>query len=200
MKNNLFILLVFSLICFLSKEAHSRGAPYPKKPPTMPAQTATPGSGIHFSPVRNYTFEETQVLAVAESLANKLVKSSCFENFMVKRNLIETNGKTALEVVNVLKTSDLTIPVEMYYKNNNVVGYRQPPAPDIYTNRKFHAGSNACARGSNITHEWSHTAGFSHAYRATKSRPFSVPYSINAAYVACCFCEKNSITNCQIKP
>lgn len=199
MKNNLFILLVFTLLTFLSKEAHSRGSPPPKQPPTIPAQTATPGSGIHFSPVRNYTFEETQVLVVAESLANKLVKSSCFESFMVKRNLIQTNGLTALEVVKLLKTSDLTIPVEMYYKNNNVVGYRQPPAPDIYTNRKFHAGSTACARSSNLTHEWSHTVGFTHSYSSTKSRPYSVPYSINAAVTACCFCEKNSITNCSIK-
>lgn len=192
---NLFILSVFTLFAFLSSPAFSRGSPPPRPAPVeIPS---TPGSGIHFSPVRNYTFEETQVLIVAESLANQLVKSQCFENFMVKRNLIDTNGKTALEVVQSLKI-DLTIPVEMYYKNNNVVGYRTPPAPDIYTNRKYHQGATACARASNLFHEWSHTVGYTHSYKATKTRPRSVPYSINAAVEVCCSCK--GISDCKILP
>ncbi len=152
---------------------------------------------IQFSPAKGYTKGELEVLEVAEVLANKLVASSCFENFMVNRNLIQTNNKSRAEVVKHLRYSHLAVPVVMYYRNNNVVGYRQPPSITIYTNRKFHAGSTACARGSNLTHEWSHALGYGHTSRATYSRPRSVPYSINAAFQACCSCK--GIKECSIK-
>jgi hypothetical protein len=152
---------------------------------------------IRFSPAKNYSQEEKEVLAISERLANELVQSQCFEEYMLKRNLIQTNGKSNLEVVNDLRNTDLTIPVVMYYSNNNVVGYRQPPSKTIYTNRKFHAGASACSRGSNLTHEWSHSVGYGHSSRATYSRPRSVPYSINAAFTKCCSCR--GVRDCAIK-
>lgn len=197
MKTKFFILAVFALL--ISLDSFSRGSPPPKKP-TPVIINGEPGSGVHFAPARNYSFEELEVLAVSEKLSNDLFKSKCFEDFMVKRNLIDTNGLTAIEVVTKLKTSDLTVPVEMYYKNNNVVGYRQPPAPDIFTNRKFHKGATACSRGSNLAHEWSHPLGFTHSFSATRSRPRSVPYSINAAFEVCCQCKKNTVKDCSILP
>lgn len=199
MKNNLIIFSVFTLLVMFSSQTFSRGSPRPK-PPTSKPPVSSIAKGVHFEPVRNYTAEEKAVLVVAEKLANDLLQSSCFEKFMVNRALIETEGKSNIEVVNLLKNTNLTIPVEMYSKWwSNVIGYRQPPKPDIYTNRKYHAGSTACARSSNLTHEWSHTVGFSHSFESTPKRPFSVPYSINAAFSECCFCEKNSITSCSIK-
>jgi len=195
-----FILLFSVLIT--TQTAFSRGSPPPVKvPPSPPVSVPSEVvKGIRFSPVVNYTTDEKAVLAVSEKLANDLVQSSCFENFMKMRSLIDTNGMTAEQVVVKLKTTNLAVPVEMYYKRfSNVVGYRQPPALNIYTNRKFHAGATACSRGSNLTHEWSHSVGFDHSYQATVLRPRSVPYSINAAFEACCICEKNSILKCSIK-
>jgi len=198
MKNKLLLLTVFILLVSIPN-AYSRGAKPPQVKPLPPAlQTSKPG--VTFSPVKNYTEEELSVLIVAEKLANDLLKSQCFQTFMVNRKLIETNSKTPLEVVTLLKATNLAVPVEMYYKNNGVVGYRQPPALNIFTNRKFHAGSTACSRASNLTHEWSHSVGFGHSYRATSSRPYSVPYSINAAFSGCCVCEGKSISNCKILP
>jgi hypothetical protein len=202
MKNNIIILLAFSLL--ISQTAFSRGSPPPKpsQPPQQsPGTVTTPlHKGVHFSPLRYHTTEEKEVVAVAEKLSNDLLQSKCFENFMVTRGLIDTNGKTAIQVVEDLKTKNLTVPVEMYSAWwSNVVGYRQPPAPDVYTNRKFHAGATACSRGSNLLHEWSHSADYDHSYKATALRPRSVPYSINAAFDVCCSCVGNSIKNCSIK-
>mgnify|MGYP000203326904 CR=1 FL=1 len=161
---------------------------------------------VSFSPVTNYNTQDSEALAVSERLSNDLLNSKCFEVFMVEREqgkhssrgykLHTTNGKTALEVVNHLRTTDLTTPVVMYYKNNNVSGYRWTGNPTIYTNSKFHRGANACSRASNLTHEWSHVAGYSHTFKANSLRPFSVPYSINAAFKVCCKCK--SMLDCEI--
>lgn len=176
------------------------GSPTPSPSPSgspSPSPSSAAIKGIKFSPLKNHTAEETKVVAVAEELSNKLVQSKCFEDFMTKRELIQTTGLTRFQVVEKIRKSNLAVPVVMYYQNNNVVGYRQPPSITIYTNRKFHAGSTACARGSNLTHEWSHALGFDHDFNATISRPRSVPYSINAAFEVCCSCK--GITNCTVK-
>jgi hypothetical protein len=115
-----------------------------------------------------------------------MVAGPCFEDFLLKRKMISTNGKTNRQVIDHIRAADLEVPVVMYYKNNRVVGYRQPPKPTIYTNRKFHAGTTPCNAGSNLFHEWSHTLGYGHTYKATSVRPYSVPYSLNAVTKACC--------------
>lgn len=153
---------------------------------------------VGFSPVKGYTSSEMKVLEVAVKLSNELLASQCFSEFVLKRKkLIETSGKTRLQVIDHLANLDLKVPLRMYYKNNGVVGYRQPPSPQVNTNRKFHSGSTACSRGSNLTHEWSHSGGYGHSYKANYNRQFSVPYTINAGFLACCKCT--SITNCRIE-
>ncbi len=152
---------------------------------------------IKFDPAKNYTKSELEVLVISEALANGLVKSQCFSGLMESRRLIDTNGKTPKEVVDHIRTSKLTVPVTMYYSNNNIVGYRAPPSLTVYTNRKFHAGATACSRASNLTHEWSHSLGYGHSFKATLSRPRSVPYSINAAFKECCSCV--GIRDCKLE-
>lgn len=196
------LLLLVLVVCLPSK-AFSRGSPRPTIPAPSPTETrpeTTIAKGAHFSPVYNYTTEQKDVLVVSEKLVNDLIQSQCFEKFMVSRPLIGTNGKTPLQVVQDLKAQNLTVPVRMYYKRwSNVVGFRAPPDPTINTNWKYHAGATACSRGSNIAHEWSHVGGYEHSFKATPTRPFSVPYSINAAFEACCSCVGNSIKNCSVK-
>ena len=154
---------------------------------------------VKLAPLYNHTQEEKQFVEISESLINKLVQSKCFESFMVNRELIDTNGKTPKQVVDHLRSLNGSVPIHMYYSRKNVVGYRNPSYPDVYTNRRFHAGSNACDRASNLGHEVvGHSLGeYDHSYKATYSRPRSVPYSINAAFKACCSC--NGMKDCKIK-
>lgn len=200
MKNNLYILLAFMLLTVMMKEAKPSAARFPVRvtPTPTPSSTVTPGSGVRFYPVTGYTAQEVEALVVAEKLSNDLLKSKCFETFMTKRRLIETGPRTPAQVVLHLRSTDLTIPVTMYQDDSNTIGYRNPPALDIFTNRKYHAGATACARASNLTHEWSHSVGYTHSKYALPSRPYSVPYSINAAFEVCCACQKNTILKCSI--
>lgn len=216
MNKNLLTLAFMVLIASDSFGMGSRkpSTPIPTVPPIETPKPATPPvySGIKFSPLTNHTAEEKEVVAIAEGLANDLIKSQCFLSFMENRELkdkkgrvfhkglISTNGKTPKQVVDHLKGLSLTVPVEMYYTNNSTVGYRWTGDPKVFTNRKFHAGATACARGSNLTHEWSHVAGYGHTSKATSIRPATVPYSINGAFLSCCECKKNSVKSCSVKP
>lgn len=166
--------------------------------PTPYAECSTKEHAI-FSPLRNHTADEAKVVGKSQELVNTLIDSSCFEQFFLARDLIQTESRTNKEVVDHIRSQKcFTIPVEMYSAWwSKVVGYRQPPSLTIYTNRKFHAGANACDRASNLFHEWLHSVGYGHDFKATIRRPKSVPYSANAAVEACCVCK--SIMDCKIK-
>ncbi len=186
--------------------AGSKAKPTPSQDQMpIPIEIPTTGVGhVGFDPVKNYSAKDLAALRKAEVLSNELLQSQCFSDFMIKRALIQTGGKTPMQVVEHLKTRNLTVPVTMYYSRKNVVGYRNVGSPIVYTNLKFHAGSTACARASNLTHEWSHVPdettgiGYGHDYKATRQRPYSVPYSINAAFDKCCVCAPKSILDCTI--
>lgn len=62
--------------------------------------------------------------------------------------------------------------------NRKVLGYTYATTTTqwIYNNF-FHNGSVGDIAG-NLTHEWCHKMGFTHTYRFTPSRPYSVPYAI----------------------
>lgn len=142
--------------------------------------------GIYCASAADCTPYEQEKIIAAEQRGIQVIASKCFADFMAKRGLIQTNGNTPAQVVRDLRENMLQAPVHYYYENSSVVGYRQPPWPDIYFNRKFHDTYGTCATASNAAHEWSHSIGYGHDFEATARRPYSVPYSINAAFTACC--------------
>ena len=122
----------------------------------------------------------------AEAKANEIIHSQCFADFMLNRKLIQTNGLSNLEVVNKIRTTPIDIDLISYYSWKSVVGYTYPNAKKIWVNSKFYNGSSACAKASNLAHEFSHKQSFGHDFKPNKQRPFSVPYSINEAFEVCC--------------
>jgi len=137
---------------------------------------------------KGFTEKEKQKLLEYIPVMNNTVASKCFEDFIKERpGLHTTQDKTAVEVVEHLRTSTVEVHLITYYKYfSNVQGYTYPGVNSIWLNRKYHAGASLCSEASNLAHELSHKLGYSHSYKASKSRPFSVPYSINAAFKACC--------------
>lgn len=119
---------------------------------------------------------------------NNTIASKCFEDFIKARpGLHSTQDKNAVDVVKHLRTSKVKIHLITYYKRfSRVAGYTYSNDNRIWLNRKYHAGASLCSEASNLAHEVSHILGYTHSYKASKSRPFSVPYSINAAFTACC--------------
>jgi hypothetical protein len=202
MKKNLTVMLIATLFVGQAFGA-SKHRPSPRPSPSV---STSPTPIPSYSPViipegvkecaqpliagfiasKGYDVKNAAQLKLAEKKVNEVLCSPCFADFMLKRKLINTKGKSNTQVINDLRSTPLTVPAEIYYADNRVVGYRQPPSPVIHSNGKFAWGSTPCNRGSNLIHEWSHVRGYGHSFKPTKSRPYSVPYSLNAVMRACC--------------
>lgn len=173
MKN--FILLIAILGFFLSCQTS-------KKP--LPIQEA-PISLEKFSIMANPS--DTIKLEAALLKRKEVLQSKCFSDFMLNRKLIQTNGLSNEEVVLALLNTPVKAEFQTYYKRfSKVYGYTYPNISTIFINKKYFDGASICSVASNQAHEISHKQGFGHDYKATTRRPYSVPYSINAAFSECC--------------
>jgi hypothetical protein len=179
----------------IPKPPLATGTPAPAESPD-PDYTTVPGPLIVPLTSTNYG----ALLPEVQDVANGVLYSDCFGRFMLTRKLNTTRGLSNPQVLEILRTPAPPQQVSMYYQNNNVVGYRQPPSNVIHTNSKFHNGANLCSRASNIVHEWAHTTprNFAHGFSPSLARAYTVPYSINAAFSACCFCK--GVAECGVKP
>lgn len=129
---------------------------------------------------------EIKKVADAQLKVNEIIQSKCFGDFMLKWGLIDRGGRTPMEVIEHLRKQNLNIPAHYYYSRGKVVGYRNPPYPDIYMNRKFHDYYGVCDTASNMAHESSHVAGYDHPFNSTPTRGHTIPYAINNAFDECC--------------
>lgn len=174
----------------LQKSVEASPIPLEVPKPTSSPQNTTTGH-VGFKCVGCTKAQATKV-ASAELMANEVLQGTCFQDFMAKRPMIWTQGKTDQQVIDQLKSTNLTVPVHYYWgttifgKCNGTIGYRQPPYPDVYFNECYHQYYDACDEASNGTHEWSHTVGYGHPFKPTNNRGYTVPYSINAAFEKCC--------------
>lgn len=135
---------------------------------------------------KGFTDKEKLKLEKYIPVMNNTIASKCFEDFMSNRNVHTTNGKSIKQVVADLRTKKVDINLVTYYKNNRTKGYTYPNSTTIWLNRKFHKGASYCSEASNLAHELSHKIGYGHSFKASRSRPYTVPYSINAAFTVCC--------------
>lgn len=139
-----------------------------------------------FTYTTNDIYYKNKILA-AQVKVNDTIKSQCFKDFIMKRSRLEqTNGKTRDQVIEDIRSQSVSINVNTYRKNNGVIGFRQPPSKDININKYFHDQYFACSSAANLAHESSHVIGYTHDFKLTKRRPYSVPYTISSAFNVCC--------------
>lgn len=84
----------------------------------------------------------------------------------------------AAEKLQPAKNNTMDMEVELYYANNNVVGYTNGSTKRIWVNTKFFNTNPLTSVASNLFHEWLHKLGYGHAVNYSTSRDYSVPYAI----------------------
>ena len=123
---------------------------------------------------------------MAAAKGTEVIRGECFKKFWLDRQLIQTKGKTNQQVLDHLSSSVIPVNLVMYRAPNGTHGYTYSSTNKIWLNRKWHDGYGVCTVASNLHHEGSHKIGYGHDSNPNKQRPFSVPYSINAGFAACC--------------
>jgi hypothetical protein len=73
--------------------------------------------------------------------------------------------------------ADITMVIDPR-TNSRVIGYTYPGDKRQYLYINWARSMTAIEIASNMAHEWTHKLGFEHDYKATRLRPYSVPYGI----------------------
>lgn len=186
----IFLALLFLNAC--KNSTLENKVPSAVDPIATASPTITPNGGIvttgliHFIPDANHTTsEQRKLIASVEAKANEVKNSDCVHSFLSARKMIQTDGKTYLQVANEVRAASGNIPVKFYYTRfGSAVAYREPPSLTIHLNSRFYGSwSTVCEVVSVLLHESvGHSLlNFDHDYKWSASREYSVPYSINHA-------------------
>lgn len=76
------------------------------------------------------------------------------------------------------KDNEMDLELELYFAENNTVGYTYPSSVRVWMNTKYFDPYTPSQVAGNLFHEWTHKLGFDHATTYTVDRDSSVPYAI----------------------
>lgn len=175
--------------CTTSQKRTDSGFSIPPSVDKVTPSTPPYVGGVTFIPVTNDK-EEVLLVTAASDKVNETIKSQCFQDFMLKRDLIQTKGQTNEQVLKNIRAASGTIKVKFYKKYlSSEIAVRYAPSTDINFNRNYWTGiTNTCKWASTLAHEGIGHAllNYEHDFHYSKSRDYSVPYSLNFAFDACC--------------
>ena len=172
---------------------HASDTPAPNPPAVTPApiailpEPAEAGSTITLTGDDTCTPEEiSRIPQIVAAIYKAILDPKFKEYFCDPANgldLGQTNGLTAEQVVNVIRTTKVVAVLSFYYAGfSKVIGYRNPDENIIHCNRKYHDGYTPEQEADNDLHEITHLMNFDHDFDLTPRRPFSVPYMANKAF------------------
>lgn len=108
-----------------------------------------------------------------------------FRSEVIRQSFTNSKGLNSLQIYQMIMNGaevlspepdgEIDVMIEMYHKNNRVVGYTKPSTLWIWVNQKFFNTFDEAEVAGNLVHEWLHKLGFDHSSASDKN---SVPYRI----------------------
>ncbi len=157
----------------------------------VPTQALTFGTNVA---VENATAAMETKIRTAEELIKRVIATDEFRNRVIGytyngvKKYVDNGGYTneqiyqkildGAETLNKISDNQMDLQIEMYYAGTSTVGYTYANVSKIYANTKFYNNYTPATITGNMTHEWLHKIGFSHASSYSVSRDSSVPYAI----------------------
>lgn len=175
----------------IKTEVVSTPTPVPTATPLGPTARITIGCDS------TCTDAERKELPAITAKVLEVEASKCFSDYLfnsktgIDRN--QTNGLPIQGVVLLVTTAKVSTKLTYYYEGRNwftkviVLGYENGDGM-IHANRAAWNYMSLCEKASNVAHEISHgePLNFSHDFKNTARRPYSVPYVIGDAVAKCC--------------
>lgn len=199
-KSFFFILMLSFLITSCGKSGGGSGsstsetdvsAPPITEGGDVPDLAKTFGANIAFI---DFTATQEEKYNKAIELVKLVVATNEFKEKVLahtyngSKQFADNNGKTnaqiyqsileAAERLRPAKNNQMDLEVELYYADNNVVGYTNTGTTQIWVNTKYFNQYAINSVASNLFHEWLHKVGYGHDSAATAKRPYSVPYAV----------------------
>jgi hypothetical protein len=137
--------------------------------------------------------QEAKVNQAAE-LVRKVIASREFKDAIINftyngvRSFVDNGGNTNEEVyqrildgaetLQPILNNAMDVELQLYTDSSTVIGYTFADSPRIWMNTKYFDTYTPVQISDNLTHEWLHKLGFTHADTWSDSRDHSVPYAI----------------------
>ena len=141
-----------------------------------------------------FSLTDQEKVEAAADLVKRVIQTQEFKDAIVgftyngKKTFVDNNGLTNLQIYDRIiiaaerltpaKNYTLDAEIKLYYEDTNTIGYTYPSTTRIFMNKKYFNRYTPYQVAGNLTHEWLHKMGFTHAVASTSSRPYSVPYAV----------------------
>lgn len=160
-------------------------------------ETGVPDEALTFDTnltLVDFNFEQEDKILEASELIKKVVASEQFKDAVINhtyngvKTFVDNQGLNNTQIYNKFlqgaekltpaRNNAMDVEVELYYENTNTIGYTYPNTKRIWMNTKYFNSYTSTQVASNLTHEWLHKLGFTHANTYSSSRSYSVPYAV----------------------
>lgn len=183
--------------CDQSRQVCTSSTLSPQKGDDDVPESGVPAEALTFDTNLNlvdFSREQEDKIHEASQLIKRVVASEQFKDAVLNhtyngvKTFVDNQGLTNTQIYNKflqgaekltpIRNTTMDVEVELYYENTSTIGYTYPNTKRIWMNTKYFDNYTPGQVAGNLTHEWMHKLGFTHATIYTSSRSYSVPYAI----------------------